>query len=192
MRFHTFLLQLCLLITAAGAAAAQSTFFESLGGRNLGTPDGMPPPEESACKGLEGATHGLCTAYCGAMDCDSDAPRASEQACDLAATRFERITGGVMPCSCPCVGRIPNFIEALNGELGRYLCVDVVLIPPDAAVLTLLVTDLGLVGSQTRFDIGACGFPATSYLFITRQQAESCNALVRQKAAEAGLPCGAP
>ena len=186
------LLSLCLLIAAADAATAQASFFESQGGQNLGTPDGVPPSGESACDGLEGAAHGLCTAYCEAMDCDSGAPQASDQACALAATRFERITGRVMPCSCPCVGRIPNFLEALNGEFGLYQCVDAVLIPPDIAVLTVLVTDLGLVGSQTRFEIGACGFPATSFLVITRQQAESCNALVRQKAAEAGLTCGPP
>jgi hypothetical protein len=182
---------LCLLIAIAGSAAAQTSFFEG-GGQNLGTPDGIPPSAESACKGLKGAEHGLCTAYCEAMDCDSDAPHASQQACEATAARFTGITGGVMPCSCPCVGRVPNFIEALNGDFGRYLCVDVVLVPPDASVLTLLVTDLGLVGSQTRFDIGACGFPASSFMLITRQQAESCNALVRQKGAEAGLTCGHP
>jgi hypothetical protein len=182
-----------IVASTASVASAQVSFFESLGGTNLGTPDAMPPARESACAGLTGAAHGLCTAWCEAMDCDSDNPQASPQACEATAARFARITNGdVMPCSCPCVGRVTNFIEALNGDFGRYLCVDVVLVPPDAAVLTLLVTDLGLVGSQTSFDIGACGFPASSFLIITRQQAEQCNALVRQKAAEAGLPCGYP
>jgi hypothetical protein len=88
--------------------------------------------------------------------------------------------------------KIHHLLEALNGELGRYLCVDAVLIPPDAAVVTLLVTDLGLVGSQTLFEIGACGFPAGSFLRVTRHEAEQCNALVRQKGAEAGLVCGPP
>lgn len=182
----------CLLLIAANTALAQTSFFESAGGTSLGTPDGIPPSEETVCAGLEGAAHGLCTAYCGAMDCDSEAPRASERACDRIAQRFARIAGGVPPCECPCVGRIPNFLEALNGEYGRYLCVDAVLIPPDAAVVTLLVTDLGLVGSQTLFEIGACGFPAGSFLTITRHEAEQCNALVRQKGAEAGLVCGVP
>jgi hypothetical protein len=183
---------LFLLLAVAGAASAQTSFFDSLRGTNLGTPDGISPSQETACDGLAGTAHGLCTAYCEAMDCDSAAPRASEQDCELTAMRFAELTGGVMPCSCPCVGRIPNFIEALNGDFGLYRCVDAVLVPPDAVVVTLLVTDLGLVGSQTRFDIGACGFPAGSFLVITRQQAEQCNALVRQKAAEAGLSCGPP
>jgi hypothetical protein len=183
---------LFVLLAVAGAASAQTSFFDSLGGTNLGTPDGIPPSQETVCDGLAGEAHGLCTAYCEAMDCDSAAPHASEQACELTAMRFAQLTGGVMPCSCPCAGRIPNFIEALNGDFGRYLCVDVVLVPPDAVVVTLLVTDLGLVGSQTQFNIGACGFPAGSYLIITRQQAEQCNALVRQKGAEAGLSCGRP
>jgi hypothetical protein len=90
------------------------------------------------------------------------------------------------------VDRLPDFFEALDGHYGIYLCVDAVLIPPDDAVLALLVTDLGLVGSQTQFDVGACGFPAGDFLLITRREAELCNTLVRQKAAEAGLPCGPP
>ena len=182
----------CLLLITANAAAAQTSFFDTSGGISLGTPDGIPPSGEIVCDGLEGAAHGLCTAYCGAMDCDSENPQASEQACGRAALRFARLAGGVPPCECPCVGRIPNFLEALNGEFGRSLCVDAVLIPPDDAVVTLLVTDLGLVGSQTLFEIGACGFPAGSFLRITRHEAEQCNALVRQKGAEAGLVCGPP
>jgi hypothetical protein len=182
----------CWLLAGTGAAAAQTLLFDSWGGTNLGTPDGVPPAQETICNGWQGDAHGLCAAYCEAMDCDSAAPHASEAACHQTAQRFTEITGEIPPCDCPCVGRIPNFLEALNGEFGLSLCVDVVLIPPDAAVLVLLVTDLGLVGSQTRFDIGACGFPAGSYLVITRAQAEKCNTLARQKAAEAGLACGAP
>ena len=45
------ILPLCLLITFAGTAAAQ-------------TPDGSPPAEETVCDGQTGAAYGLCTAYC--------------------------------------------------------------------------------------------------------------------------------
>jgi len=182
----------CLFLAGTGAAAAQTLLFDSWGGLNLGTPDGIPPAQETVCNGWQGAARGLCAAYCGAMDCDSASPHASEEACRRTAQSFTEITGEIPPCDCPCVGRIPNFLEALDGEFGRSLCVDAVLIPPDAAVVVLLVTDLGLVGSQTRFDIGACGFPAGSFLVITRAQAEKCNTLVRQKAAEAGLTCIVP
>lgn len=145
------------------------------------------PAHAEVCHGLDGEFHGLCVAYCEALDCAGPRPT---PACSRLRARFEAAGGGVLPCDCPCMGHIPDFLEALNGEHGIHLCVDAVLVPPDLAVATLLVTDLGLVGSQTQFDIGACGFPAGDFLLITRQQAERCNALVRQKAAEAGLPCG--
>lgn len=183
---------LYLLLAPATAASAQILFFDSLGGTNLGPPKGLFPIHGNVCHGLKGAASGLCLAYCEALECSSDTPRVAPAACDRLASLFGRIHGGVLPCDCPCIGRVPNFLEALNGEHGIDLCVDAVLIPPDAAVVTLLVTDLGLVGSQTQFDIGGCGFPAGEFLLITRQEAEQCNALVRQKAAEAGLACGPP
>jgi len=49
------------------------------------TPDEETPAEEVVCDGEVGAAFGLCNAFCEAMDCDSDSPRASEQACDRVA-----------------------------------------------------------------------------------------------------------
>ena len=33
-----------------------------------GTPDGMPPSQETVCDGLSGAAFGLCNAFCEAQD----------------------------------------------------------------------------------------------------------------------------
>jgi hypothetical protein len=55
----------------------------------------------SACRdaGLTGAAFGLCTAYCEGLDCDGDAPSASEKACEKLQRNFEKITGGLpLPC----------------------------------------------------------------------------------------------
>jgi len=41
------------------------------------TPDGETPAEESVCDGLPDAQFGICNAYCEAMDCDSDNPKAN-------------------------------------------------------------------------------------------------------------------
>ena len=62
------------------------------------TPDEETPAVEDVCDGQVGAAYGLCTAYCEAMDCDSDEPRATEKACARVATKFENITGEMLPC----------------------------------------------------------------------------------------------
>jgi hypothetical protein len=98
------LLPLCLLFTFAGAAAAQ-------------TPDGTPPAEETVCDAETGAAYGLCTAYCEAMDCESDAPSASATACGKVRSKFQNITGHDVPCEgppvCPCTS-IPQFNELIE------------------------------------------------------------------------------
>jgi hypothetical protein len=69
------------------------------------TADGVSPAEEGICADESGPALGLCQAYCEAMDCDSDTPQASEQACDRVGENFERMTGEQPPCAlppCPC------------------------------------------------------------------------------------------
>jgi hypothetical protein len=71
------------------------------------TPDGMTPAEETVCDGEVGAAYGLCNAYCEAMDCDSDYPKASEKACNRVLANYEKKTdGGIPPCIDPCFGVI--------------------------------------------------------------------------------------
>ncbi len=69
---------LCFLMLGAPGAAVS------------GTPDGMTPAEETVCDALSGARWGLCNAYCEAMDCDSDAARASEKACTRVLENYRR------------------------------------------------------------------------------------------------------
>lgn len=47
------------------------------------TPDEITPAVEDICmtSGFVGKEYGLCNAYCEAMDCDSESPQASDQAC---------------------------------------------------------------------------------------------------------------
>lgn len=53
------------------------------------------------CDSLQGAAYGLCIAYCEAMDCDSDYPRASETACERVMGNYQRALGddSFPPCS---------------------------------------------------------------------------------------------
>lgn len=65
------------------------------------TPDGFTPSQETVCEdaGLTGALWGLCNAYCQAMDCDSDSPKASLEACRKTAQKYaEKSSGAVLPC----------------------------------------------------------------------------------------------
>jgi hypothetical protein len=65
------------------------------------TADGHTPAVETGCDSQSGAAFGLCNAYCEAMDCDSDLPQASDQACVGVLDTFHKITGAEIP---PCGG----------------------------------------------------------------------------------------
>lgn len=89
------------------------------------TSDGMTPAVENVCDELIGdAAWGLCNAYCEAMDCDSDDPQASQNACDAVSRRFEEVADGLPPCAdrptwtCECVGLSPTFPFCGNGGVG--------------------------------------------------------------------------
>jgi len=62
--------------------------------------DGETPAEETICDGLSGASWGLCTAFCEAMDCESENPQASANACAKVLERYRQKSGGTSP---PCL-----------------------------------------------------------------------------------------
>ena len=64
--------------------------------RGHGTPDGVPPADETSCDGMTGAAHGLCVAYCEANDCELDP---NSQECNELRANFAKITGST---SFPC------------------------------------------------------------------------------------------
>ena len=188
------ILAFALLVVCSGMATAQLSETQFANGTHRGTPDGITPAEETVCDGLTGAAHGLCTAYCGAMDCDSGSPQASQTACNSVSSELQQITGGAPPCLCPCVGRIENWIEALNGDFGLTVCAGYTIPGVDEFVAVQTASSdpaLEFAGSEAAYylNIGACGFLTGDFLLITPQEAARCNALVRQKAAEAGLTC---
>lgn len=92
----TFAAAALLLAVAAPVAAMPPEVF--------GTPDGMTPAQEDICDETTGKANGLCVAYCEAMDCDSENPNASSNACTNVAAKFTQITGEIVPCLrvCPC------------------------------------------------------------------------------------------
>ncbi len=78
------------LVAAVGLIAA---------GAATKTPDAKTPAEETECDSLRGASFGLCTAYCEAMDCDSDAPKAKPAACLRVLKKFRKVSEDASP---PC------------------------------------------------------------------------------------------
>lgn len=115
-------LTFALLLLCTGAALAS-------------TPDGQTPAEETACDNETGAAHGLCTAYCEAMDCDSPNAQASTTACSKVQENFQQITGRALTCeggggggdcstppppgtTCPCVDAFAPEFGALVAEPG--------------------------------------------------------------------------
>jgi hypothetical protein len=189
MSLRTWIGVVAMTLCVAGVAAADQPDFTNSGGQNLGTPDGIPPSQETVCDGQTGAAFGLCNAYCEAMDCDSGSPQASANACSKVESRFTQITGQPLPCGCPCVGRIPGFIETLNGDYG-LAGAQCFTIPGVTDFFALLGGDR-LAGAQTveQGNFGFCGFVGGPFLVITLQEARQCLALTRAKAAAAGYTC---
>jgi hypothetical protein len=92
---------------------------------------------------------------------------------------------------CPCVGRVPGFIEVLNGEFGLTGCEERVFPGSDRIRLTAGNGRVASSQNSSGSGIYVCGFfpPDSPFLFVTPPQAAACNALIRQKAAAAGLTC---
>jgi hypothetical protein len=190
------LIPCCLLLALAAAGAAQQAPSAAdvqawMGTAGHGTPDGVPPSGETVCNGLIGDAHGLCTAYCEAMDCDSGAPQASQKACEKVRDNFIKHTGQNPPCDCPCVAQVPGFIDALNGQSGSLLQCN--------EGLFFLGSDVAIVSTSSGFTpIAAISFDGTQAacgnfpefaLLITPDQGRACINLIVQKATAAGLTC---
>lgn len=96
---------------------------------------------------------------------------------------------GQCGATCPCVGGIPDFIEALNGQFGLTACQER---PAPFEILFLTTGDGRRLGYQADPANGAaCGFffQTGPSIRISRAEAAACNALIQQKLAAAGLTC---
>ncbi len=96
-----------------GLISVSILFFLGSGVGLAQTPDGETPAVETICDTQAGAAFGLCNAYCEAMDCESSAPQASENACNRVLDKFTQITGAMPPCAMSCGNGI---VEPDNGE----------------------------------------------------------------------------
>jgi hypothetical protein len=68
----------------------------------------------STCDDYGTALHGLCTAYCKAMDCTGDAPAASEEACLSVRSQFFGKGGDRLPCE--------PYFNYFVGDIDRMFC----------------------------------------------------------------------
>src|SRR5262245_23634879 len=109
--WHSYRLLLLALIPAIAV-------FLFRGSSGLAQTPAKAPAEETVCDGQVGAAFGLCNAYCEAMDCDADRPQASATACNAVSQRFEKLTGTLPPCTCPCLA-FPEFADVINGTNTR-------------------------------------------------------------------------
>jgi len=193
------LLFLCLLLAFVTAASAQTAisaqsiqdFINSVQSGSVpsgqGTPDGVPPSGETICAGQVGAAHGLCTAYCEAMDCDSASPQASSTACAKVRANYLRITGQAgLPCDCPCVNQLPGWIDSVNSTIlfcgtstmEGFIVLETSAPPPFSDPFAAAFNGVGF-----------CGFFPILALPITEQQGMACFNLLQQRAAAAGVTC---
>ncbi len=157
--------------------------------------DGETPAEESVCDSLEGGeAWGLCNAYCEAMDCDSDDPMASDQACEHVLENFLANDPGPIPCErprCPCYDEAD--LDALVAECsslaeGELQCAD-------DADIGIVLLECKLPGSDffavTNSAIAACALrdfrdldPNILIFDLTPDEAQACIELGQAKQGE--------
>lgn len=160
----------------------------------FGTPDGLPPPMEDICDMESGAAHGLCIAYCEAMDCDSDDPNANKRACKRVHANFEKLTGKIPPCEriCPCWERDDLKNVTSENQLPFNSC-------PGIAIPDLIQNDAFAPGVEGGFGadpIGTfLGQPACFTrdlppftLIITGEEADFCAEHISDRCAAIGSP----
>jgi hypothetical protein len=113
------------------------------------TDDGETPAVEAVCEGQVGAAYGLCNAYCEAMDCDSNAPQASANACNKVLSKFMNITGNDLPCELEDT----PFGQPLAIQFNAATLVDLVLIDIDNSWLgdPTWFLDVGITGLNGGF-----------------------------------------
>jgi hypothetical protein len=90
--------------------------------------------------------------------------------------------------TCPCVGQIAGFAEALESDL--VSCSD---FSVPGTTFLILNTGTFLIEAEASpgNNSGFCGeLFSSGFLITTAQEGEDCAALIRQKAAAAGLSCG--
>ena len=159
MKARLFLF-LALLLICTGAALAQ-------------TPDGETPAGETVCDSETGAAYGLCTAYCEAMDCESDEPAASETACTKVQAKFLNITGRDLPCeaaavTCPCSGN-PAWEAVLTG--GLLAC-------SAGGDIAYVTTSVGTISVDSRPGVAGCEVAGGFFLPVSPEEAAVCGAVI--------------
>ena len=178
MKAHLTLI-LALLLTCSGAALAS-------------TPDGQTPAEETVCDNETGAAFGLCNAYCEAMDCESDDPQASENACSRVQDKFQQITGRDLPCetppvTCPCNDPASNpvFAETVANQNFILSCSIA-----GSGTVSIALAPSGSGFASVDPGNGRCSsFPGGTTLPTTPEQSQQCIQLLEQAANHQGVTC---
>lgn len=94
-------------------------------------------------------------------------------------------------CSCACVGAVPDFAAALNGEFGPLTLCQQSLFPEFGIdSVTLTTSDGHEVTSVAGPAANGCSLRPGDTLFLSQDQALACSALLRRTAVAASLTCG--
>lgn len=88
----------------------------------LSLPSSSQAADNTICEGLSGAAFGLCKAYCEAMECGSDNPLASAEACQRVYYNFSKLTGNIPPCVDEMIAFVTS--TTYTGDLGGLLGAD--------------------------------------------------------------------
>jgi hypothetical protein len=153
------------------------------------TPDGQTPSEETVCDQERGAAYGLCTAYCEAMDCDSEAPQASATGCSRVRANFERITGRPLPCdiACPCGLQLPLFAELGEGTVPVEGC-----IADDQVISVVTESDTFAIVNNAVQPAYCSVNNEPPFVELTPGEVVACRDFLRRAVAAQGVVCEQP
>lgn len=166
------------------------------------TPDNLTPSMEDICDQdtITGASWGLCNAYCEAMDCElandddpATEPKASAVACDKVGGKYTQLMGEDPPCEtapsdCPCAA-MEVYADAFGNAEKCFDYESMVMLTSSpnetiAVAAVPLLPDVPVCGSGLGFEE-----PVWEFLEISSDDANTCMADLRARAAELGLIC---
>ena len=151
--------------------------------------------EGDVCEGVQHKVLRACTAYCEKLDCDGD-PDAPVKKCFKVADRYQRLTGELPPCVCPCGFEPSLLVQSQFWEPSQVECTEL----SGSGVLTLTdgqSTVQTLPGYAADPDLFTC----SAFLFdgfigfdifptaASETQIATCNWRIREAAALLGATC---
>ena len=144
-----------------------------------GISDDAPPAWDDVCEKASGGddrAFELCITYCEALDWDLGS---DSEPCEQLREDYVKITGGAIPCDCPCIGGHEGWTEVLE-SIDEGACYREIQNGEGGAFFGILLYN-GHFPAAENIEPPACGNAnekVGEYLIIEQNQADQCISLL--------------